>query len=115
MNSAGDFAGAEVDSPWVMTGSYFAVRSYSDDVERDGLRMTFTSVHRPLEVFLTRGALDCICRRWCCHGGLVPFVVFGPLQLAEKLPPRPIPCEGVQAQVGGDLDQPRGRLLDRSR
>ena len=51
MTSAGDFSGAEADSPWVMTGSYFAVRSYSDDVERDGLRMTFTSVHRPLEAF----------------------------------------------------------------
>ena len=51
MNSAGEFSGAESDSPWVMTGSYSAVRSYSDDVERDGLRMTFTSVHRPLEAF----------------------------------------------------------------
>jgi len=27
------------------------VRNYSDDVERDGLRMTFASMHRPLEAF----------------------------------------------------------------
>ena len=51
MNSAGDFADAGADSPWVMTGSYFTVRNYSDDVERDGLQMTFASVHRPLEAF----------------------------------------------------------------
>jgi SAM-dependent methyltransferase len=51
MHSAGDFAGTEPDSPWVMAGSYFAVRNYSDEVERDGLQMTFASVHRPLEAF----------------------------------------------------------------
>jgi ubiquinone/menaquinone biosynthesis C-methylase UbiE len=60
MNSAGEFAGTEADSPWVMTASYFEMRNYSDDVERDGLQMTFASVHRPLEAFsraLERGGL----------------------------------------------------------
>jgi len=51
MASAGDFTSTEADSPWVITGSYFAVRNYTDDVERDGLRMTFASMHRPLEAF----------------------------------------------------------------
>lgn len=50
MNSAGEFTSSEPDSPWVMTGDYFEVRLYADDIQRDGIPMTFVSMHRPLEV-----------------------------------------------------------------
>ncbi len=39
-----------------MRESYFEQRRYADEVERDGLRMTFTSRHRPLEAYF--GALE---------------------------------------------------------
>ena len=51
INSAGTFASQEPDSPFVIEESYFERRRYSDTVERDGLTMTFTSDHRPLEEF----------------------------------------------------------------
>jgi SAM-dependent methyltransferase len=49
VNSGGSFATPEADAPFVMTNDYFARRPYSDVVERDGLRMTFHSLHRSLE------------------------------------------------------------------
>ena len=49
MNSAGEFVSSDVDSPWVMTGDYFDARHYVDEIEREGLPMTFVSMHRPLE------------------------------------------------------------------
>jgi SAM-dependent methyltransferase len=49
VNSAGAFAGREPDSPFVIEGSYLDVSYYADELERDGLEMTFTSAHRPLE------------------------------------------------------------------
>lgn len=49
INSAGAFASREPDAAFEIRGSYFAERRYADTVERDGLTMTFTSVHRPLE------------------------------------------------------------------
>jgi SAM-dependent methyltransferase len=49
INSAGDFEAREHDSRFVIAGSYFDERRYSDLLERGGLEMTFASVHRSLE------------------------------------------------------------------
>jgi SAM-dependent methyltransferase len=49
VNSAGRFAEATADAPFVITGSYLDSFRYSDRAERDGLTMTFHSMHRPLE------------------------------------------------------------------
>jgi SAM-dependent methyltransferase len=51
INSAGKFAEHTFDAPFVMRDSYLERRSYVDTVERDGLRMTFSSVHRPLQAY----------------------------------------------------------------
>lgn len=52
INSGGRFESRAPDAPFVMRDPYFATRRYSDVVERDGLRMTFTSIHRPIEAYL---------------------------------------------------------------
>lgn len=49
LNSAGEFEADEPDAPFRIAGSYLEPRRYTDRVERDGLAMTFESVHRPLE------------------------------------------------------------------
>ena len=51
LNSAGRFEGEreDQDAPFVVRGSYLAPFRYRDDIERDGLAMTFHSEHRPLE------------------------------------------------------------------
>ena len=36
---------------FVIRDSYLDSRRYADVVERDGLQMTFTSVHRPLQAY----------------------------------------------------------------
>jgi SAM-dependent methyltransferase len=51
INSAGQFEDAAPDAPFVIRGSYFEPRRYADTVERDGLTMTFTSYHRPLQAY----------------------------------------------------------------
>lgn len=51
INSGGDFTSRDADSPYVLEGSYFAVRRYADSLERDGLGITFHSCHRPLEYY----------------------------------------------------------------
>lgn len=51
INSAGDFDGDDASSPFVIRGSYFEERRTVDHFERDGLAMTFHSVHRPLEAY----------------------------------------------------------------
>jgi SAM-dependent methyltransferase len=45
------------DAPFVIRESYFEERMYVDQVERDGLPMAFTSLHRSLER-IVRGFLD---------------------------------------------------------
>jgi SAM-dependent methyltransferase len=55
--SAGRFASRDDDAVFEIRGSYLDERSYSDTVERDGLTMTFTSRHRPLER-IARAILD---------------------------------------------------------
>jgi SAM-dependent methyltransferase len=56
INSAGGFAGATttrngraLDATFEITESYFEERRYRDEIERDGLPMAFTSLHRDLE------------------------------------------------------------------
>jgi SAM-dependent methyltransferase len=51
LNSAGRFASRDRDAPFVIEGSYLDQHSYADAIERDGLQMTFTSVHRPLQAY----------------------------------------------------------------
>lgn len=51
LNSAGRFESRTLDAPFVIRESYFEDRRYADTVERDGLRMTFTSCHRPLQSY----------------------------------------------------------------
>ncbi len=49
LNSAGSFAGEGADSPFVISGSYLEPFHYTDELERDGLAVTFASRHHPLE------------------------------------------------------------------
>jgi len=51
INSGGKFESSTPDAAFVLRESYFAERQYADAVERDRLRMTFTSRHRPLEAY----------------------------------------------------------------
>ena len=51
INSGGKFESSTPDAAFVIRESYFAQRQYADAVERDGLSMTFTSRHRPLEAY----------------------------------------------------------------
>ena len=55
LNSGGLFEERRPDAPFVIRDSYLETRRYADDVERDGLRMTFSSYHRPLQDYV--GAL----------------------------------------------------------
>ena len=49
--SAGKFTSVDDDAPFVVDGSYLDGHFTEDEFERDGLRMTFTSRHRPLEQY----------------------------------------------------------------
>jgi SAM-dependent methyltransferase len=49
--SAGRFTRDDGDSPFEIEGSYLEPSIYADEVERDGLEMTFVSAHRPLEAY----------------------------------------------------------------
>jgi SAM-dependent methyltransferase len=51
VNSAGAFADDGDDSPFMIDGSYLEERRYTDTISRNGLTMTFHSVHRPLEAY----------------------------------------------------------------
>ncbi len=51
LNSAGKFDSHAADAAFVIGGSYLEAHRYADSVERDGLRMTFTSEHRPLQAY----------------------------------------------------------------
>ena len=60
INSAGTFEGARDDreAPFVLRDSYLVHNRIVEDVERDGMPMTFHSEHRPLESYIAalRGA-----------------------------------------------------------
>lgn len=51
LNSAGQFTSLEPDSAFVIEGSYLESHPYVDRVEREGLRMTFSSRHHSLEAY----------------------------------------------------------------
>jgi SAM-dependent methyltransferase len=51
LNSAGEFAGDEPDSPFVIGGSYLRPSRNSGTFSRDGLTMTFNGAHRPLQAY----------------------------------------------------------------
>jgi SAM-dependent methyltransferase len=51
INSAGEFAGKEPDSPFVINGSYLRPGRNCDTFSRDGLTMTFNGAHRPLQAY----------------------------------------------------------------
>jgi len=57
INSAGAFVAREPGSPFVIEGSYLEPHRYANAVEKDGLQMTFTGDHRPLEGWF--GMLEC--------------------------------------------------------
>lgn len=52
INSAGRFQSQAIDAPFVISESYLEFREYRDTIERDGLRMTFASMHRPLDTYV---------------------------------------------------------------
>jgi SAM-dependent methyltransferase len=56
INSAGKFESRQPDAPFIIRESYFDERRYTDVVERDTLRMTFASRHRPLQSYV--GSLE---------------------------------------------------------
>jgi ubiquinone/menaquinone biosynthesis C-methylase UbiE len=49
--SAGQFEERNPEARFIIPGSYLATRRYSDAVERDGLRMSFSSIHRALQEY----------------------------------------------------------------
>lgn len=51
LNSSGRFSGDGADAPFVVE-HYLEERRYSDAIERDGLAMTFHSMHRPFEAYV---------------------------------------------------------------
>jgi len=51
INSAGRFESLDADARFVIDNSYLEARRYQDLIERDGLRMTFSSRHWPLEAY----------------------------------------------------------------
>jgi SAM-dependent methyltransferase len=54
INSAGDFVSLDDGAVFVIEKSYFEPRRYVDRIERDGLTMTFSSRHHPLEEYVGR-------------------------------------------------------------
>ena len=51
INSAGKFVSSTPEARFIIRESYFEQRRFADVVARDGLQMTFTSRHRPLEAY----------------------------------------------------------------
>jgi SAM-dependent methyltransferase len=51
VNSAGSFSDDTSVSAFVIEGSYLGEHLYADVLEREGLRMSFHSIHRPLETY----------------------------------------------------------------
>lgn len=48
IGSAGHFESEEPDSPFVIRGTYLGRFRFADEIEREGLEMTFESEHRPV-------------------------------------------------------------------
>jgi SAM-dependent methyltransferase len=49
INSAGQFTTVDADAEFVIKGSYLESHPYVDQIDRDGMTMTFASLHHPLE------------------------------------------------------------------
>ena len=49
INLSGRFTRKEADAPFVIAGSYLEPRRHEELVERDGYRIRFAAIHRPLE------------------------------------------------------------------
>lgn len=52
LNSAGKFERVAADARFVIAGDYLRPFRYADTTLRDGLAMTFHSMHRPLEAYI---------------------------------------------------------------
>ncbi len=52
INSAGGFRGDRNDSPFVIGSSYSGSRRYTDVINREGITMTFNSMHHTVEGYL---------------------------------------------------------------
>jgi SAM-dependent methyltransferase len=52
ISTVGDFADDSYEAAFVVTHRYGTPRRYVDDIERDGLHMTFHSMHRSLETYV---------------------------------------------------------------
>jgi SAM-dependent methyltransferase len=53
VNRGGKFESRDPDAAFVIRGSYFDRRRYTDEIERDGLQMTFESRHWTFEDYVT--------------------------------------------------------------
>jgi len=51
INSAGRFDSLDPDARFIIEGSYLESHRYQDTIERDGLHMTFSSRHWPLQAY----------------------------------------------------------------
>jgi hypothetical protein len=51
INSAGQFESLDPNAPFVVQGSYLDSHPYVDTIERGGLSMRFSSVHRPMQAY----------------------------------------------------------------
>jgi ubiquinone/menaquinone biosynthesis C-methylase UbiE len=51
INTAGRFVERQADAPFVVRGSYLEERRADETWERDGIRITFAAMHRPLEAY----------------------------------------------------------------
>jgi SAM-dependent methyltransferase len=75
INSAGRAESRDLDAPFVIPGSYFEERRYTDTIERGGLEMTFASMHRSLER---------VCRAILSTGMLIDYVAEIPDSTASQ-------------------------------
>jgi len=51
LNSAGQFTSLDADADFVIKVSYLEAHPYVDRIEREGMAMTFASLHHPLEEY----------------------------------------------------------------
>lgn len=52
VSSAGSFQAREADAPFVIAGSYLDAAPLEMTAERDGIRLTFHSEHRPIQAYV---------------------------------------------------------------
>lgn len=79
INSAGRFENLDAGARFVIDNSYLEAHRYQDSIERDGLRMTFSSRHWPLEAYF----------RALQSSGFVVEALTEPTENAESVAERP--------------------------